>query len=182
MRRFIVSVAALVVGAAVIGAAIYIDTVRWTTWNTQSMTYRASVRINGTGPVTLILPAPVDARFWGALNLTNGTSSLRLTHTTADTYVVLSATADVAFDAHGEFVGSSLIWNLTHVSFTDAGPYSVQANVTIQMSAVGVATTAFLTLDIFLGDFCYDRWYSVETVVHQGSSLYPMDMPPTAVC
>jgi len=165
-----------------VGAMAHVDTVRWMTWNTKSMTYRASVHLNGTGPVTLILPAPMEARFWSALNVTNGSSSLRLTHTTTDTYVVLLAAGDVAFDVHADFVGSFLNSNLTHLSFTDGGPYSLQANVTIQMSAVDATTTASLTLDISLGGFCHSRSYSLKAVIHQGSARYPIEMPPTPVC
>lgn len=181
-RRTAAVLAAIVFGSLLIGAGAYTDTVRWTWEHTRSMSYTVSVEVNGSGHVSLVLPAPADSRLWNRLNATNGSASLSLVHTADDTYVLLETDRNVTFVASARFVSPAFNMNLTHTAYDSMGTNGAGMNTTVTMVLETPGTTVRLSLDVVLGDYCYAYAFSLQTTVHAGTAGYLGDRPTVAVC
>jgi len=167
-------VLALAVGMTVFGAGLWIDAERAREENTMTLYYEVSVGMNGTGPVALLLPAPGDERFWDALNVTNGSSTLRLDHTASDTSVVLTAYGNVTFRVQ---VGVSPLgnWSFTRVTYASDGTRGPTSNATIEMSTASSETAVLLSVDASIGTVCESYFLFIDAAVHAGVGKYPTE-------
>lgn len=169
----VASAMAFLIGSATIAIAIGIDQTQTTTLNTRSLVYHVEVRVHGSTPVRLVLPAPGEPSFFSALNVTNGTSSMRLDRNGNDTSVVLTATANVSFDVHAQVATSVFNETLTRVSPVP-GPSVQNANVTIQLIADGTNTTSVdLVLQIQIVESCRFKTLVLGGTIREGVAVYP---------
>jgi len=163
------SAIAFVLGFSTVAIAISIDQTQTTTLNTRTLVYRVDIRINGTGPVRLVLPAPGEPAFFDALNVTNGASSMRLNRTASETNVVVIAASDVAFDVRRQVVTSVFNDTITRVlPSVPPGPLGRNVNATIEMTAGSSTTTVRLILDIQVFEACRFTTVELESVVSIG--------------
>lgn len=179
---FAVGIAALVLGAAAVGTGIWIDTQYYGALNTTILRYRVSLTMNGTLPVRLLLPAPSDARFYAAMNMTNGSARLRLNHTTADTSVILTAYGNVSFEVRSAVPTASVNGSFTRVRFLDVGPEGPESNVTIEMMTIPFGgVSVLLALDASIGTGCTSRTLTLHSWIRPGVADYTAQTP-TMVC
>jgi FlaG/FlaF family flagellin (archaellin) len=167
------SVAAFLLGSATVALAIGIDQAQTTTLNTRTLVYHVDVRINGTAPVRLLLPAPGEPAFFEALNVTQGASSLRLNRTPTDTNVVLVASSNVTFDVRTQAVVSAFNGTITRIRLpSPVGPTGREVNTTIEMTAGSPDTRVDLVLDIQLLEACRFTFLEVSATVVVGAAEY----------
>jgi hypothetical protein len=181
MAVFAVAALAIAVGVAAIGAGMWVDAQREAELNTRVLWYTVSTRMNGTGPVRLILPAPSDARFFDALNATNGSSTLRLNHTSSDTNVVLTAYGNVSFQIRAQVAATSGNWSFTRTAYsgvTVGGPVSM---ATVELWDMEEAATVLLSLAASISWLCEGHLLQLDSTVHPGIASYPADAV-TVVC
>ncbi len=174
------AVTALVVGSVAASAGVGITIFSWTEQSTTSMYYRVAVQVNGTSPVMLQLPAPGDPRFWNALSVTIGTSSLRVNHSLTDTYALLYATGNATFEVLSSFTPSPSNQSVSRIA--QIGDSYQDWNASIDMSSADSGTTVTLTLEIRLDNYCYDLRYQLMAIIHVGSAQYAMEPPSIVVC
>lgn len=170
---FVVGIATLAVGVTVAGAGLWLDADYNARMNATSFSYTVSLAMNGTGPVQVSLPAPSDARFFDALNVSNGSSSLRLNASGADTNVVLTAYGNVSFDVHVQVATPPTNWSVTRIGLCTDGADGLVCNATIQMTAPLSGSKALLTLRISIGTVCSSTGLEMESWIAAGVAGYP---------
>lgn len=168
-----VTVLTLAAGVALIGAGLWIDVERAQKENTTVLSYNVSVRLNGTGSVRLVLPAPADPRFFASLNTTNGSSTLRLVHTPSETSVVLTVYGNVTFNVRSELATTVGNWNFTRLIPLTNGIPGSGLNASIERSSAAPEAVVFLELYASIGSFCESHFLSVDAAVHEGVGEYP---------
>ena len=168
----IAGVAVLAIGVVLLGLGWWMGVQFARAENTNTLTYDLSVRMNGTGPVIVLLPAPVDARFYPALNATNGSSTLRVSVTSPDASVVVMAYGNVTFQIQAAVypAGNN---SYTRTAAPSSGYISGSANASIELDAANASAEVRVTLYavISLGA-CAIHYLTVETYVHTGVRLY----------
>lgn len=175
------SAMAFIIGSATIAIAIGIDQSQTTSLNTRSLVYHVEIRVRGATPVQLVLPAPGESSFFAALNVTNGTSSMRLDRTANDTSVVVVAMGNVSFDVRAQVVTAVFNETLTHVS-PIPGSGVPNANVTIRMTADGTNTTTVdLVLQIQIVESCRFKTLLLDHTIQEGVAAY-LGTVAVAVC
>lgn len=167
---------ALAAGLVVVGAGLWIDVQYSRDQNTMELWYHVSVQMNGTGPVTLLLPAPTEERFFNALNATNGSSTLRLQHAGSDTSVVLTAFGNVTFQIHATIypLGNVRYSRVVYLGYGSTGPLS---NATIELTTVSSVTSVLLDLDASTSTVCQGWALMISAVIQEGVAQYPADTP-----
>lgn len=170
----IVSLLAILLGSASIAGAIANHLARVEQdrifMNTRIFTYYVSVNPNGTTPVRLLLPAPLDARVHSNLNQTNGTSTLKLNITGAAPSVEVLATGNVSFEIRVRFVGPRFDTTLSRVVVSDWA-----ANVSIQLygdGSGGSRAEASLLVEYY-EYFCETTEFRLDALVREGIAEYP---------
>lgn len=167
------SALAFLLGSATVAIAIGIDQTQTTTSNTRTLVYRVDIRINGNGPVRLVLPAPAEPAFFGALNVTEGASTMRLNRTGTDTNVVVMAASNVTFDVRAQAVVSAFNDTITRIRLpTPVGPTGREVNTTVEMTASSPGTSVDLALDIQLLEACRFTFLELSTTVVVGVREY----------
>lgn len=169
------AVLALAVGVAITSLAVWVDLGRQVELNTTVLWYTVSVQTNASGPVRLILPAPSDARFFAALNATNGSSSLRLNHTASDTNAVLTAYGNVSFQIRASVATIVGNWSFTRVAYPGAWVGGPATNATIELWDGEKNATVVLSLDVSISWQCATHSLRLESTVHQGIASYPAE-------
>ncbi len=174
--RLAVAVFALAAGLVVFGAGLWLDAERSRQENTMSLWYHVSVRMNGTGAAILSLPAPGDERFFDVLNVTNGSSTLRLSHTATEASVVVTAYGNVSFEVLAEAypLGN---WSFTRVTYVAYGPQGPTWNATIGLRTSRPEASVLLNLDASLGTFCLSHGLEVDATIQEGVGDYPATAP-----
>ena len=171
----------IAVGLTITAAGIWVDVQYNAELNTTHLSYRVSVAMNTSGPVRILLPAPVDERFFNALNVSSGSSSLRLNHTAAETNVVLTAYGNVSFDVQTRLPTRAVNWTFTRVSAMGLGSYGPISNVTVELPASPSDAAVRLTLDATIGAGCVAWSLSLQSWVVEGRRDY-LAQTPTVVC
>lgn len=167
----VASIIVFVLGSAMIGAAIAIDIEQARIQNTRTFSYWVTVHPNGTVPVRLLLPAPLDERVFPALNQTVGTSTLRLNQTGAQPSVEIVATENVSFETHIEFVGDPISTELSRVSPIN----DILNNASVELSSDSSgSSSALVQLSIIIGEYCVAMHFNLDAVVHEGVAEYPI--------
>ncbi len=171
---FAASILAFLVGSATIAVGIQLDSIESAVENTRTFVYTVSVQTNGTVPLRFLLPAPADDRVLGALNRTNGTSSIRIVLGPAP-YVGVYATGDVSFIVKVEFIGTGFNRSLSRVLLRDPSfAASSSGNASIQLVGDGSGTTtAHLRLTILFAEYCRSSELVLDATIHEGTALYP---------
>ena len=113
---FAVAVSTLLIGSALLATAAYTDFERYQSQRTWTFRYVVDVHRNGTLPVRLHLPAPVDPRLAASLESSNGTSTLRYEAGGTAASVVTDVVSNVSFDVQLRYIGSEPDWTLARVS------------------------------------------------------------------
>ncbi len=168
----VVAVACVAVGGVVFGAGLWLDADYNAQLNVTALSYSVTVTMNETGLVQIVLPAPSDARFYNALNVTNGSSSLRLNRSAIDTNVVLTAYGNASFQVIARVPTQPANWSFTRI-LCGYGPNWEACNATIRMQAPGSGWRAFVQLDVSLGASCYSTGYEVHTWIATSTGNYP---------
>jgi hypothetical protein len=176
-----VGIVALGLGVAIIGMGVVIDLEYNTRFNTTTLSYDVSLQMNGSWSVRILLPAPSEPRFYDALNVTNGTASLRLNHTGTDTNVVLNAQGNVTFRVRAQVPTAATDRTFTRLTACGLGRVTLECNVTLEVNGLPAGMKAYLILHGSLGVGC--EWHTLDLVswVSAGTSEYPAQAP-TAVC
>lgn len=163
---------AIVVGLFLIASAVTMsfDFVR--AQNTRSLKYRVTVLSLTGEPVTLLLPAPEDPRFWAGLGRTNGTSTLRLLDDGPTASVEVRATAGVTFQVHLRFEAASLDADLTRVS-SAVPPQDSNVDVEVSLAGEGFGSaSAHVVPKISVGASCVQNKLQLEADVTEGLHRY----------
>lgn len=162
----------LAVGLILLGAGYWMDVQFAREQATNTLTYDVSIRVNGTGPVTILLPAPVDTRFYSGLNTTSGSSTLRVVGT--------PPAASVLVVAHGNVT----LWvqvavypagndSYTRVAAPPEPFFNTSSNASIELDAMSPGTTVLLSLIITIFGACQTHYLSMDTVLRTGVQQYP---------
>ena len=163
------SAVAFVVGSATIAVAIGIDQDQTTILNTWTLTYHVEIVIRGPSPVTLTLPAPGEPSLFRALNVTNGTASMRLDAVGGVPKVIVTASSNVTFDVRSQVVAPIFNLTLTRISSPVTGP----ANATIELVANGTtATTVDVVLSIRISGSCGSETFFLADGIREGVAGY----------
>ena len=175
------SAIAFLVGAATIAIGIGIDQATTTNENLRQLLYHVEVDLTGPGPVQFLLPAPGEPSLFHALNVTNGTSTMRTVVSGTDVSLLLTATGDVSFDVRAQVVTPVFNGSFTHVALIPGAVVS-NANVTIEMTADGTnGTSANLVLQIQVVESCHAETLVLQATTHEGRMEYPGTLT-NAVC
>lgn len=166
------AVACVAVGAVVFGAGLWIDADYNARLNATTLSYTVSVTMNETDLVQIVLPAPSDARFYDALNLTQGQSSLRLNRSATDTSVLLTAYGNVSLQVIARVPTQPTNWSFTRV-LCGYGANWMACNATIGMRAPRSGVRALVQLDMSLGTSCYSTGYEVNSWIATNTADYP---------
>jgi len=157
---------AFLLGAGSVALAITLDTDQV---HSRIFAYRVAVDLNGTEPVRLLLPAPVDVRLHAALNRGSGNSTIRIVQVDGMPLVELLAGGDVAFDVRVSVVDAPFNRTLTRTSSASNGT----ANATVELVPSGDTLEASLDLRIEFDDFCDSVSYAATAVVRSGATQVP---------
>lgn len=173
--------AVLALGVAAMGMGIVTDLEYYTRLNTTEFSYDISLQMNGSWSVRILLPAPSDRRFYDAMNVTNGTASLRLNHTATDTNVILTAQGNVTFSVRAQVPTAATNRSFTGLTSCGLGHNEIECNVTLAVSGVPAGMKAHLVLHGGVGIFC--EWHSLDLAswVSEGTAGYRAQRP-TSVC
>lgn len=166
------------IGLAVIGAGLWADAVYKAEMNSSTLWYSVSVTTNGTGPLRIVLPAPSDARFYEALNATNGSSTLRLNGSGSEASVVLTAFGNVSFQVRAELPTASVNRSFTRL---DGQPWGSSRNAMIEMVAPLEGAAALVRVDASIGLPCTSSTLHIDSWVTEGTGWYPAQTA-TMVC
>ncbi len=139
---------------------------------TNTLTYEVSVRLNGTGPVTILLPAPVDTRFYAGLNASNGSSTLRVVGTPPTTSVVVVTYGNVTFQVQTAVYPAGND-NYTWVAAPPEPFLNNTTNASIEMDPANPGTTVLLELHTSIYGACQTHYVAVEAVLQAGFGTYP---------
>lgn len=179
--RILVGIVLIIVGAAVVAYGILVDNQYKAGLSTTVMNYDVSVRMNGTWPVRILLPAPSDARLFDALNVTNGSASLALNHTAAQTNVVLTTHGNVTFRIRATVPTAEVSQSFSRVSPGGPNPCYSGCNATVELTGVPAGAKVFLSLAASIGVTCVTRTLSLEAWISEGVAQYPA-VTPMMVC
>ncbi len=149
--------------------------------NTTVLKYDVSLEMNGTWPVRIVLPAPVEPRFFSAMNVTNGSSTLRLNHTATDTNVVVTALGNVTLHVRASVPTPAVDPGFTHLNPSAQTPCYSGCNATIELSGVPAGATVFLRLEASIGVVCESHSLIVESWIREGIAQY-LAVNPMIVC
>ena len=171
----------LVIGVSILGAGLWIDADYYSELNTTTLWYRVSVQTNSTGLFRLLLPAPSDGRLFDALNVTNGSSSLRLSHTAADTSVELSTHGNVSFEVRATVASPMVNSSFTRVTPVGAGAWGLVSNATVELVVPHPGVIVHLQLDASIGLVCETHMLIIDSQIEPGVANY-LAQTPTSVC
>ncbi len=171
----------ILAGVAVVGVGISIDVQYYTGLNTTVLDYDVSVQVNESWPVRIVLPAPVEPRFFSAMNATNGSATMRLNHTATDTNVVITAFGNITFRIRTSVPTAEVNAGFTRLNPSDQTPCYPGCNATIEVSGVPSGETVFVSLNASIGVVCENHSLSIAAWVREGVGQYPA-VNPTTVC
>ena len=160
-------------GVAIIGIGLQVDEQYYAYLNTTRFSYQVLIRMNASGPVRLVLPAPSDPRLFDAMNVTNGSASLRLNNTATETNVVLTADGNVSFEVRAQVPSASVDWGFTRLTFEGPCYEGPTCNAAIEMSALSPDFGVVLTLYASIGSGCSSLLLQIEAPLEPGASEYP---------
>jgi len=176
------SAVAFLVGSAVLGTAILIDSDQVRIESTRIFLYEVTVIPDGTTPMTILLPGPSDSRVFGDFNRTSGASSLSLVGPLPDTVVRLVASGPLTFEVRIQLVGSALNRTLlgANPGRAPAGG-TLNATGSISIAAPGVDPAgAQVSLTIRFVEYCTVAAFSLDANAVRGTSAYPASWSTTA--
>lgn len=180
-KAIAVGIVLLASGIAVIGIGISVDMAYNAGFSTTVMSYRVSLRMNGSWPIRILLPAPSDARLYDALNATNGSASLRLNHTSTETNVVLVAQGNVTFQIRTQVPSAAIGRDFTRLAPCGLSSAGYECNATIELRGAPAGMKLLLTLMASIGVVCESHLLSIVSWIGEGVAEYPA-WTPTVVC
>ena len=163
-------------GVAVIGVGLQIDEQYDAGLNITSFSYRICLGMNASGPVRLLLPAPLDPRLFDAMNVTSGSASLRLNTTATGTNVVLTADGNVSFEVRAHVPTASVDPGFSRLTFGGPCYEGPTCRVAIDLSAPSPDRGVVLTLYASIGSACTSQQLEVEAALASGAEEYPAQM------
>lgn len=166
------AVACVALGGAVFGAGLWVDADYNARLNATELFYSVSITMNETESVQVVLPGPSDARFYDALNVTQGLSSLRINRSATETNVVLTAYGNASFQVTARVPTPPANWSFSRI-FCGYVANWMACNATIGMQAQQPGLRALVHLDISLGTTCYSSGYEVNSWIAPTTADYP---------
>lgn len=162
---------AFLVGSGTLILAVGIDNEQVRIENTRIFTYDVTIEATGAGPFRLVLPAPEDDRLRDAFNQTNGSATMRYVRSGPEPFVDIVTDGNVSFAVRVVVYGPVLSTNLTRLD--RAQP--VATNASLDFADEGIAaSSAVVRIDIRFEEFCEIRHLSLDAVVSEGLSDYPV--------
>jgi len=177
---FAVAASLLLVGSVIVTTAAFVDFERFQSQRTWAFRYFVEVHRNGTFPVRLHLPAPVDPQLAASLQVSNGTSTLRYESASVAS-VIVDAVGNVSFNVQLRSVGSPPNAVLTRVSQRSYSPQDQWGwNASLELEGAG-SELVHVALWIAFSEFCWGRTLEMNAFVAAGIANYPARWP-TVVC